>query len=153
MASAFIKSLPESAKVWFSRAVAGVILADGKVNEDELFYLKGTIMFLGDDLEVKNIIDSVKAKQTPQLDRLTVDRKTAARMFIELVKLTVTDDKLTREEAQYFVSIGTHLGFDSIFSKKVLEWGKKFCEVNREMKILMKEGENSDPIIIEKRDS
>ena len=152
MASAFIKSLPESAKVWFAHAVAGVILADGKVNEDELFYLKGTIMFLGDHQEVKNIIEMVKAKKQPELDRLNIDRKTAIHIFIELVKLTVTDDKLSKEEAQYFTSIGAHLGFDAIFSKKVLEWGTKFCEVNREMKMLMKIGENTDPIVLEKRD-
>ena len=125
MASAFIKSLPNEAKVWFAKAVAGIIVADHKINEAELYYLQGTIMFLGDEEEVKKIISLVKKKEKPNLAFLKTDRKTATRIFIELATLAVTDDKLSQSEADFFIHVGGKLGFDTFFSRRVLGYQLK----------------------------
>lgn len=145
MASAFIKSLPEDVKPWFSQAVAGMILASGKIEPAELFYLEGTLMFLGQKEEVDKIVEIVKTKEKPLLPALKTNKVNAARMFIELATVAVKDDKLSVAEEDYFVHIGNRLGYDPSFSKKILAWANRFCVVDHEKKQLTKEAEDIYP--------
>ncbi len=142
MPSAFIKSLPDEVKPWFAQAVAGLLMSSGKIDAQELFYLEGVLMFLGDKKEVDKTVEIVKTKAKPKLPALKTDKKTAARMFIELATVAVKNENLSTVEADYFVHIGNRLGFEASFSEKVLEWSNKFSVVDHAKKKLIKEAES-----------
>jgi len=145
MASAFIKSLPDNTKIWYAHATAGMMISDGKLDDAELFYLKGVLMFL-DDKEVREeLIAEVKEKKLPQLDNLKTDRETATRLLIELAIIGFLDDHLTKSEASYFMEVGEKLGFHRYFSKLVIDWGLKNAVVEKERKHIFQQGVDLEP--------
>ena len=51
-------------KIWFARAIAGMIVADGRVDDSELEFLKEAISFLEDRDQVNGIMTVVRQGKT-----------------------------------------------------------------------------------------
>ena len=145
MPAAFIKSLPNKTKVWYALAATGLMISDGNLGESERYYLEGILMFLGEPAAVAEIVESIKQKKIPDLPNLRTDRKTAVHIFLELASLTISDERLMKQEVRYLVQVGKKLGFEQDFIHKVLRWGKDLLAVEKQRKWLMEEGGQLTP--------
>ncbi|MDH5560298.1 MAG: TerB family tellurite resistance protein [Deltaproteobacteria bacterium] len=148
MSAAFIKTLPEPIKIWSAKAISGIIVADGKVTDAELSILRESISFLDDGDMVNEIVEMVKDRQKPQLEVLKTDRKTASNILMALAVVTLTDDKLSPQEIQYFNYIAAKLGFETGFAKLVINWGREFILLNKRKKEILNKGEKTRPIYV-----
>lgn len=63
----FIETLPSAAKKWFAYAVAGMVVADGQVTEEELTHLKETVRFLDHIDDVNDVIGVIRRRERVQL--------------------------------------------------------------------------------------
>lgn len=148
MSGAFINNLPQVAKIWSAKAIAGIIVADGVVTNAELQVLRESISFLADGDEVNEIVNMVKDRETPKLEVLKTDRATATKILISLAVVALTDNKLTPPEEQYFGYVAGKLGFEKSLAKMAMKWGREFMTVNKKKQAIIKEAEKTTPIYI-----
>lgn len=133
----FIEKLPKHTKKWIAMALAGMVVADGVVDNSELDALKEAIGFLDDTASIEELMDIVKSRKVPTLDVIQGQRGPAAKILMHLAKIAVMDEKLTASEARFFIHAGTKLGFPEQFSKEILDWARAMVEVKkREMKLI-----------------
>ena len=55
-----VEQLDSEDKNWFARAIAGMVVADGRVDESETAFLKEALGFLEDRSQVEQIMGIVK---------------------------------------------------------------------------------------------
>jgi len=148
MSAAFIKSLPEAAKIWSAKAVAGIIVADGMVTNAELVVLRESIGFLENTEIINEIIEMVKLRERPKLEVLKTDRGTATKILMSLALVALTDNKLSPKEVEFFNYIAGKLGFEKNIAKMAIEWGREFIELDKKKNEIIKKGECSTPVFI-----
>ncbi len=148
MSGTFIDSLPEIAKVWSAKAIAGIIVADGVVTNAELQVLRESIGFLQDGNTINEIVNMVKNREKPKLEALKSDRTIATKILMSLVLVALTDDKVTPAEVTYFTYVAGKLGFGKSFAKMVINWGREYIAVNNKKRALIQKGEESSPVYI-----
>ena len=100
-------------KIWFARAIAGMIVADGRVDDSELEFLKEAISFLEDRDQVNGIMTVVRQGKTPSLEARKIDPKQSFIILKYLAELMVVDGKMSETEITFFVYAGGLLGFTS----------------------------------------
>ena len=100
-------------KIWFARAIAGMIVADGRVDDSELEFLKEAISFLEDRDQVNGIMAVVRQGKTPSLEARKIDPKQSFIILKYLAELMVVDGKMSETEITFFVYAGGLLGFTS----------------------------------------
>ncbi len=103
--------LSKEDKVWFARSIAGMVVADGHVDDSELESLKEAISFLDDREEVNRLMAIVKSGKPPQLDVAHIESKQAFIILKYLAEVMVADAVLSPSEVDYFLSVGKLLGF------------------------------------------
>ena len=69
-----VEELSSEDKNWFARAIAGMIVADGRVDKSETVFLKQALGFLEDRSQVEEIMGIVK-----QENRLKCPRQRSTR--------------------------------------------------------------------------
>jgi hypothetical protein len=148
MSATFINNLPEIAKVWSAKAIAGIIVADGVVTNAELSILRESISFLEDSETINEIVDMVKIREKPKLQVLKTDRATATKILISLAVVTLTDNKLNASESEYFNYIAGKMGFEKKIAKNAVDWGREFIALDKKKQQLIKKGTESTPIYI-----
>ncbi len=148
MSGTFINSLPEIAKIWSAKAIAGIIVADGVVTNAELVVLRESISFLEDKDIVNEIVEMVKSREIPKLEVLKTDRNIATKILISLALVALTDNKLSAKEEQYFSYIAGKLGFQKNLAKTAMNWGREFIALNKKKEAIIKRGEDSPPTYI-----
>jgi hypothetical protein len=148
MSATFINNLPEIAKVWSAKAIAGIIVADGVVTNAELSILRESISFLEDAETINEIVDMVKIREKPKLQVLKTDRVTATKILISLAVVTLTDDKLNVAEIEYFNYIAGKMGFEKKIAKNAMNWGREFIALDKKKQQLIKKGAESTPVYI-----
>ncbi|SVE61977.1 uncharacterized protein METZ01_LOCUS514831, partial [marine metagenome] len=62
-----VEELSSEDKNWFARAIAGMIVADGRVDKSETVFLKQALGFLEDRSQVEEILGIVKQGKPPQM--------------------------------------------------------------------------------------
>ncbi len=144
----FISNLPPNAKLWVAKAIAGLIIADGVVSDQELAILRESISFLENMDQVNEIVNMVKSKQKPILEVLKTERKLSCSILMSLAMVALTDDKLSGYETEYFSYIAGKLGFESSYAHLVIKWGKDYIRLNQQKKKLLQYGEKLPPIYI-----
>ncbi len=85
-------------KIWFARAIAGMIVADGRVDDSELEFLKEAISFLEDRDQVNGIMAVVRQGKTPSLEARKIDPKQSFIILKYLAELMVVDGKCQRQK-------------------------------------------------------
>jgi len=148
MSATFINNLPEIAKVWSAKAIAGIIVADGVVTNAELSILRESISFLEDAETINEIVDMVKIREKPKLQVLKTDRTTATKILISLAVVTLTDDKLNAAEIEYFNYIAGKMGFEKKIAKNAMDWGREFIALDKKKRQLIKKGSETTPVYI-----
>jgi len=148
MSATFIDNLPEIAKIWSAKAIAGIIVADGIVTNAELSILRESISFLKDTEIINEIVEMVKIREKPKLQVLKTDRVTATKILISLAIVAFTDNKLNANEIEYFNYIAGKMGFEKSMAKKAMNWGREFIELDKKKSELIKTGKESTPVYI-----
>ncbi len=148
MSATFIDNLPEIAKIWSAKAIAGIIVADGVVPNAELSILRESISFLEDTEIINEIVEMVKIREKPKLQVLKTDRVTATKILISLAIVAFTDDKLNANEIEYFNYIAGKMGFEKSMAKNAMDWGREFIDLDKKKKQLIKKGKESTPVYI-----
>ncbi|MBT4263398.1 MAG: hypothetical protein HN945_11690 [Deltaproteobacteria bacterium] len=148
MSATFIDNLPEIAKIWSAKAIAGIIVADGVVTNAELSILRESISFLEDTEIINEIVEMVKIREKPKLQVLKTDRVTATKILISLAIVAFTDDKLNANEIEYFNYIAGKMGFEKSMAKNAMDWGREFIDLDKKKKQLIKKGKESTPVYI-----
>ena len=106
-----VEELSSEDKNWFARAIAGMIVADGRVDKSETVFLKQALGFLEDRSQVEEIMGIVKQGKPPQMPPAKIDSKQAFIMLKYLSELMVADANLSPGEVRFFVYSGRLLGF------------------------------------------
>ncbi|PCI30503.1 MAG: hypothetical protein COB67_01600 [SAR324 cluster bacterium] len=148
MSGSFISQLPQAAKVWSAKAIAGIIVADGIVTNAELTVLRESIGFLEDVSTINEIVELVKDRVKPELQVLKTDRKIAAKILMSLAMVALTDNKLSASESQYFIYIAGKLGFEAGIAKMMMSWGRDYISLNEKKKVILRIGEESKPMYV-----
>jgi len=132
MAKAFVKSIKdEKLKIWYAKAAVGLIVSDGAFSEEERFYLQGILMFIGDPNCVQDLVAAMKNMKAPKLSNLRTDREEAVRVLLELATVIAADDKIVKKEASYLMFIGEKMGFDFVYTRRVLAWAIEYMKAER----------------------
>jgi hypothetical protein len=148
MSATFINNLPEIAKIWSAKAIAGIIVADGIVTNAELAILRESIGFLENPKTINELVEMVKIRELPKLEVLKTERAIAIKILISLALVALTDNKLSPKEVEYFYYIAGKLGFDKTIARLAIEWGREFIELDRKKNELITKGEVSSPVFI-----
>ncbi len=118
-------SLKKESRVWFDRALIGMILADGQVVEPEKRLLDQ--MIRQDDPErelseweyLRRCLDS---RKIPELPKLVLDEETAWDLLRMLALVAVSDFDLDMREEMYLFQLGEKLGFSQAMTRYTLQW-------------------------------
>ena len=148
MSGSFISHLPKAAQIWSAKAIAGIIVADGVVTNAELAVLRESISFLEDMDTINEIVFMVKNKEKPNLEVLKTERGIATKILMSLALVTLTDDKISQAETEYFNLIAGRLGFEHGIAKAVMNWGREFIALNKKKQKIIRMGEESKPVYI-----
>ncbi|MCP4297449.1 MAG: hypothetical protein GY786_17755 [Proteobacteria bacterium] len=148
MSGAFINHLPQAAKVWSAKAIAGLIVADGVVTDAELVVLRESISFLEDASHINEIVEMVKERIKPDLAVLKTEREIAAKILMSLAMVALTDNKLSHQESQYFIYVAGKLGIEPHIAKMMMNWGRDYIALNERKNSILKLGAQSKPIYI-----
>lgn len=127
----FIRSLEPEDTVWFINAVQGMILADKRVDEGEINFIRRLIELISDKKEAGRLVESIKKRKAAELAYAgNMNREVAFNMLTTLLNIALSDGKLGQPEAEYFKTACRQLGFDAILSKEMLAWAKKKQEAD-----------------------
>lgn len=148
MSATFINNLPEVAKIWSAKAIAGIIVADGVVTNAELSILRESISFLEDAEIINEIVEMVKIREKPKLQVLKTDRTTAIKILLSLAVVALTDDKLNASEVAYFNYIAGKMGFEKKMAKTAMEWGREYLALDKKKQQIIKRGSETTPVYI-----
>jgi len=143
MAETSIETLPDEAKIWTAKAIAGVIVADDVLKKEELIILREAIGFLDDAKLVNQIINQIKKRSLPELEQFKTDRKTAVKIIMILAHAASVDTELTHHEIDYVVAAGKKIGLAKKFILRVIDWSQEFVRVAIEQEELLTEGHKS----------
>ena len=70
-----VEQLDSEDKNWFASAIAGMVVADGRVDESETAFLKEALGFLEDRSQVEQIMGIVKQGKPPQMPPVKIESK------------------------------------------------------------------------------
>ncbi len=118
-------SLKKESRIWFDRALIGMILADGQVVEPEKKLLDQMIRQDDPDRELseweylKRCLDS---RKIPELPNLVLDEETAWDLLRMLALVAVSDFDLDMREEMYLFQLGEKLGFSQSMTRYTLQW-------------------------------
>ncbi|MDP7630923.1 MAG: DUF2225 domain-containing protein, partial [SAR324 cluster bacterium] len=62
-----VSFLSDEEKLWFAKAIAGMVVADGRVDNTEVGFVKAAIGFLTRREDVATIMSIIKQNQIPSL--------------------------------------------------------------------------------------
>ena len=117
-----IKNMPDLEKMsteqkfWFARAIAGMIVADGRNDRKELNSLRDAINFLESREEIDEIMNIVKQGHCPDLVSLDFDTDQSYLILRHLVMLMAVDSVCSQKEIKFFLRIGELLNFNDYTS-------------------------------------
>lgn len=118
-------------KIWFARAIAGMVVADGRVDDSELEFLRDAISFLEDKDQVNKIMGIVRQNKTPSLEPRRIDPKQSFIILKYLAELMVVDGKMSETEITFFVYAGNLLGFTEKILTKLWKTARAMLEATK----------------------
>lgn len=118
--SAIAEALNDRQKSWFARAMVGMVFADGRVDKEEMDFLREAISFLKKGEAEQILAAAKKAKGVLPLDVLRTDgqRPLAFLLLESLGHIAIADGVFAKSEAVYLIFSASKLGFEKDFVKK-----------------------------------
>ena len=105
-----IEKMSSEIKRWFAKAIVGMILADGRVDNAEIEYLNDIIGYF-DDKEINDLIEAmVEKRELPVLEPIDVLTHEALEILKHLTVLSVVDEDLDSAEKDFLKYVATQLG-------------------------------------------
>ncbi len=148
-----VETLSAADKVWFAQAIAGMIVADGKVDESEMNFLRQAIGFLEDRDEVARMMNIVKQGKPPQLEAAGIESRQAFIMLKYLSELMVADSRLSTGEIRFFLYAGTLLGFTRGILTKLWKTARSQLERRKPKAIVSVGNLEAEVVLIELSES
>ena len=143
----FVNNLSATGKKWFANAVLGAVTSDGRVDKEELVFLKRAISFLDDIDEVKELIEAAKNRVVPELSqRKDFSRDTAFKMVMCLCEIVSYDGDVSDGEEQFVRETSRKLGFDFYFVEKIMAYTKHAMKLSVKFREIRKDAITSDPV-------
>ncbi|MBF0352177.1 MAG: DUF2225 domain-containing protein [SAR324 cluster bacterium] len=115
-----LETLPKTEKRWLAKAIATMICADGHVDSSEMEYLSEAIGFLDDRQEIAELMEQVKLMKPIVLDPMPIEPQKAFFMLKQLVRISISDGRITPSEITCFRTTGGLLGFPVSVTNKIL---------------------------------
>ena len=143
MTGSLIESLSQEAKIWAARAIAGVIVADNVIRQEELKVLKEAISFLDDGYIVNQIVEQIKTRSLAILENLKTDRETAVNIIMVLAHTAAVDTDLAKQEVEYIVQAGQKIGLSKRYTNRVIKWHQEYARIEAEKSQLIADGHKS----------
>ena len=113
-----LKEMSSEEKKWFAYSIAGMVVADGRVDQSEMKFLREAINFLNDKDEINELMTIIKKAKPPEMSPIDIEPKQAFLMLKYLAQLMVADSDLASNEISFFILTGRLLGFnDEILTK------------------------------------
>ncbi len=126
VSDSFIQSLSGENLSWFIDAIQGMILADRRVDEEELSFLRKVIASLSDKEQAERLVAMIRERKPADLPYAgQMDRGVAFDILTVLVKVALVNGKLSTVEAAFFKLACRRLGYDNVFTKDMLVWAQK----------------------------
>lgn len=134
----FVESLSEKEMEWMAWGVAEIILADGRILDPEVYFLKVMLYNVAEKEKVLDISEYVKEKKEKAATTfLNINDEMAIEMLQFFVKIAASDGCISPEEEKVILYLGKRIGFDQTtcteiiqIQKKTLSW-KKYAEKHR----------------------
>lgn len=115
-----IEKMSTDTKVWFAKAVVGMILADGKIEKSELKYLNDIIGFLKNRDLIQKISDMLKNNEIPTLEPIDLVPNEALEILKHLTIMAVVDEDLANREVKYLKYVASQLQLDDGIAERFL---------------------------------
>lgn len=143
----FVENLSVTGKLWFAKAILGAVTSDGRVDKEELLFLKQAISFLDDIEEIKKLIEAAKRREIPELtQRKDFSRDVAFKMMMCLCQIVSYDGEISEGEDLFIREIGRKLGFDHGFIEKTILFSTHAMKLSNKLKEMRKEAITTDPV-------
>ena len=111
-------------KIWFAHAIAGMVVADGRVDKTEKGYLKDSIEILNNREEISLVMSIARKEAKPILNKINIESRTAFNILKYLMELMITDSRVTIKEVNYFIYVGQQIGFSKKIMTKLWKSGR-----------------------------
>ena len=125
-----VSFLSDEVKLWFAKAIAGMVVADGRVDNTEVEFVKAAIGFLTRQEDIATIMSIIKQKQIPPLGVSKIESKVAFTMLKFLAEIMVVDHKPTESEVLFFSQVGKLLGFTTTILERLWKTARQQLEKN-----------------------
>ncbi len=125
-----VDSMSQQEKLWVACAIAGMAIADEKVTEPEVKFLKETVSLLGNSSQVKGLKEKIQKREKPKLHALEMDRKQSFRILRHLARMAASDRKLSYTETEFLMHAGEKLGYPESFIHELIEWANQQVEAD-----------------------
>ncbi len=119
----FIRGLDDPKRAWFIDAIAGMLLADGKLDEREIAYLRKILTFLGNKNEAERMLGMIKTRETNPLKKISIGGNGAFEMLTLLMRVAAADGEVSPPETDFLFKAGKLMGLDFELIESVLSWG------------------------------
>lgn len=140
----FIASLNPKELHWFVDAIKGMIMCNKGLRKEEKGYLQTVMTFLYDKEEAKRLVSMIKTgEQETEMTPITLDKGKAFQVAVVLIKFALVDGIITKAEADFFRTACLQMGFDPIFTNRMLVWADLKKNVEKEFLILKQEVEDN----------
>ena len=110
-----ISFLSDEEKLWFAKAIAGMVVAAGREDSTEVEVVKVAIGFTRRE-DAATIMSIIKQNQIPPLGVSKVESKASFTMLKFLAEIMVVDHKLSESEVLFFNQVGKLLVVAGRFS-------------------------------------
>ena len=123
-----ISLLTDDEKLWFAKAIAGMVVADGRVDNSEVEFVKAAISFLGRREDATAIMEIIKQNKIPPLGVSKIGSKASFTMLKFLAEIMVVDHKLSESEVLFFNQVGKLLGFTTSILERLWKTARQELE-------------------------
>ena len=116
------EQLEKREKEWLAFAIAGAVISDRTVSTSQISWLEKAVSFL--DQETADTLKmQLKKGTTPELEVLAnIDRERAAKMYLDLVMITMESMTISKSEARFLTKAAKCLGIREGRVHEVLGW-------------------------------
>ncbi|MGK0288852.1 MAG: tetratricopeptide (TPR) repeat protein [bacterium] len=110
-------------KHWYAYVIACAIIADQKVDDSEVSFLKHALHFLDEGEDRENLLTMVRAKDVPFPELPEgLNKETLATIFTELILLITANGKLDPSEVAFLKQAADQFSFKESYFAQVMDW-------------------------------
>jgi len=143
-----VSVLSDEEKLWFAQAIAGMVIADGRVDNAEVEFVKAAIGFLSNREDAASIMAVIKQNKIPTLGVSKIESKASFVMLKYLAEIMVADHRLSESEVLFFNQVGKLLGFSPTILERLWKTARQELEKDLPRGVIDVEGGGRSKIIL-----